>query len=79
MKLTVKVDSDAEAIDIPSMQKMPAEEYASYLEGGLFLLDHHEVLRAVHGGYPIATTSAQVEHLITYLREVAHRMRDNET
>ncbi|WP_460163660.1 hypothetical protein [Pseudomonas sp. S2_F03] len=78
MKLNVTIDTDANAVDIPSMHKMPLEEYASYVDGGLFFIDHHEVLRAVLGEYPIATTSKQVEHLISYLQVVAEKMRGGE-
>jgi len=78
MKLNVTIDTDANAVDIPSMHKMPLEEYASYVDGGLFFVDHHEVLRAVLGEYPIATTSKQVEHLISYLHVVAEKMRGGE-
>lgn len=78
MKLNVTIDTDANAVDIPSMHKMPLDEYASYVDGGLFIVDHHEVLRAVLGEYPIATTSKQVEHLISYLQVVAEKMRGGE-
>ncbi|MNH88011.1 hypothetical protein D3C81_727770 [compost metagenome] len=78
MKLNVTIDTDANAVDIPSMHKMPLDEYASYVDGGLFFVDHHEVLRAVLGEYPIATTSKQVEHLISYLQVVAEKMRGGE-
>jgi len=78
MKLNVTIDTDANAVDIPSMHKMPLDEYASYVDGGLFFVDHHEVLRAVLGEYPIATTSKQVEHLISYLELVAEKMRGAE-
>lgn len=77
MKLNVTLDPDATVVDIPTMFKMPLDEYAAYLDGGLFRLDHHEILRAALGEYPIATTSAQVEHLITYLQGVSDRMRES--
>lgn len=78
MKINVTIDTDANAVDIPSMHKMPINEYASYVDGGLFFVDHHGVLRAVLGEYPIATTSKQVEHLISYLKGVAEKMRGGE-
>lgn len=41
MKINVTIDTDANAVDIPSMHKMPINEYASYVDGGLFFVDHH--------------------------------------
>lgn len=78
MKLKVKIDDEAIAFDIPSMQQLPANEYSSYVEGGLFFVDHHEILRAVIGDYPVATTVDQVELLIGYLHRVAEKMRGGE-
>lgn len=78
MKLDVTIEYGANAIDIPTMRDLTDAEYASYIDGDLFFVDHHDVLRAVLGEYPIATTSAQVEHLITYLQGVAQRMRNAE-
>ncbi len=78
MKLNVTIDAEANAVDIPSMHKMSPSEYSSYVDSGLFLFDHHEVLRAVHGGYPIATTAEQVALLIAYLERIAEKMRAGE-
>lgn len=78
MKLDVTIEYGANAIDIPTMRGISETEYASYIDGDLFFVDHHDILRAVLGEYPIATTSAQVEHLITYLQGVAQQMRDAE-
>ncbi len=78
MKLKVKIDDQASALDIPSMYQLPANEYSSYVEGSLFFVDHHEILRAVIGDYPVATTVDQVELLIGYLNRVAEKMRGGE-
>jgi hypothetical protein len=78
MKLSVTIEYGANAIDIPTMRGISNSEYASYIDGDLLYVDHHDILRAVLGDYPVATTSAQVEHLITYLQGVAQRMRDAE-
>jgi len=75
MKLDVTIEYGANAIDIPTMRGISNAEYASYIDGDLFWVDHHDILRAVLGEYPIATTSAQVEQLISYLQGVAQRMR----
>lgn len=75
MKLDVTIEYGANAIDIPTMRGISDTEYASYIDGDLFWVDHHDILRAVLGEYPIATTSAQVEQLISYLQGVAQRMR----
>ncbi|MDH4581388.1 hypothetical protein E8F20_05795 [Pseudomonas sp. BN415] len=79
MELKVKIDSDAVAADIPTMREMPLEGYANYIDGELFFVDHHDVLRAALGEYPIATSSTQVEELIRYLTKVAVRMRASES
>jgi len=57
------------------MRGISNTEYASYIDGDLFWVDHHDILRAVLGEYPSATTSDQVEQLLTYLQGVAQRMR----
>ena len=75
MKLDVTIEYGANAIDIPTMRGISITEYASYIDGDLFWVDHHDILRAVLGEYPIATTSAQVEQLVSYLQGVAQRMR----
>lgn len=75
MKLQVTIDYDANAADIPTMQEMPIDGYASYVEHDLFFVDHHGALRAVLGEYPIATSAEQVEELIRYLRKVSAKMR----
>jgi hypothetical protein len=75
MKINVTVDTEDNAIDIPTMYKLPADQYATYVDGGLFRVDHHDVLRAVLGEYPIATTPEQVKQLIGYLQGVAEKMQ----
>lgn len=70
----VKVPAGSEAADIPTMREMPDVGYTNYLDGGVFFTDHHDVLRVVHGDYPIATTPHQVELLIGYLEGVMSRM-----
>ena len=74
--MKVNVDKNAEAIDIPSMRELSDGEYLSHIDGDIFFVDHHDILRAIHGDYPIATTEAQVRVLITYLEGVADRMKE---
>lgn len=57
MKHTITIDIDIDVVDIPTMQAMSAAEYSSYIENSLLRVDHHDVLRAIHGDYPIATSS----------------------
>ncbi|MGV6394524.1 hypothetical protein ACTUVN_004488 [Pseudomonas caspiana] len=75
MKHTITIDIGVDVADIPAMRSMSGPEYTGYLEHSLFWTDHHEVLRATHGEYPIATNPEQVERLITWLKEVADEMR----
>lgn len=70
----VRVAPDAEAADMDEMQRMSDQGYVNWIDGELFFTDHHDFLRAIHGGYPIATTSAQVGRLIEYLDGVKARM-----
>lgn len=78
MKLDVTIEYGANAIDIPTMRGLSNTEYTSYIDGDVLYVDHHDILRAVLGDYPLATSSDQVEYLITYLQGVAQRMRDAE-
>jgi hypothetical protein len=73
--IKIKLGPDAEAEDLPGMHSMPDQGYANLIDGELFYFDHHENLRAVHGDYPIATTSAQVRLLIEYLETIEARMK----
>jgi hypothetical protein len=72
--IKVKVDKDDEAIDIPSMREMSDSEYVSYIASDVFFVDHHDILRATFGEYPIATSARQVEFLISHLQKIAARM-----
>jgi hypothetical protein len=76
--IKIKLGPDAEAVDIPGMRSMPDSGYANWIDGELFFFDHHENLRAIHGDYPIATTSAQVSLLIAYLQTIEARMKEAE-
>ena len=75
MKMTVIIDTEDGVVDIPTMYRLPADEYAAYIHGGLFFVDHHDVLKAAHGEYPIATTPEQIKQLICYLQGVASQMQ----
>lgn len=69
----IKVSTEGEAVDIPTMQSMSAEEYAQYVEYELFFIDHHDVLRSAFGEYPIACTETQIDQLISYLEKAKQR------
>lgn len=75
MKHTITIDIGVDVVDIPTMQSMSNSEYFGYIENSLFWVDHHDVLRATHGEYSIATSSEQVELLISHLKTVADAMR----
>lgn len=75
MKHTITIDIGTDVVDIPTMQSMSAAEYSSYIENSLLWVDHHDVLRATHGDYSIATSSEQVELLINHLKVVADALR----
>jgi len=75
MKHTITIDIGTDVVDIPTMQSMSAAEYSTYIENSLLWVDHHDVLRATHGDYSIATSSEQVELLINHLKVVADTLR----
>lgn len=75
MKHTITIDIGTDVVDIPTMQSMSVAEYSSYIENSLLWVDHHDVLRATHGDYSIATSSEQVELLINHLKIVSDAMR----
>lgn len=75
MKHTITIDIGTDVVDIPTMQSMSAVEYSTYIENSLLWVDHHDVLRATHGDYSIATSSEQVELLINHLKVVADTLR----
>jgi hypothetical protein len=74
----IKIAVNEEALDIQSMREMDAAFYAAYLEDTLFFVDHHDILRAQLGEYPIATSEKQIRALIQYLEGVARRMKEAE-
>jgi hypothetical protein len=61
---------EVRSVDPTTMSKMTQDEYLEYLEDGLIYVDHHDVLRSMPAGYPLATTKAQLALLIAYLREL---------
>lgn len=74
LEQTVKFTINDDVVDIPTMRSMPVDQYAHYAEYDLFWVDHHDVLRAVVGGYPIAVNQEQIDALIQYLQSVKTRM-----
>lgn len=75
MKTEFSLEIGVDVIDIPTMDELSREQYVEYIENNLFWVDHHDVLRAIHGAYPIATSPQQIDDLVEYLKSVAHRMR----
>lgn len=73
-KFTVKLD--VESIDIPTMDSLSPQEYREYLKNeGLFLVDHHDILRSSGASYPLATSKEQLEILISELSKLKHKLR----
>jgi hypothetical protein len=71
---TFKSQQEVEAVDINTMADMSAADYKKYLDGGLFVVDHHDVLRSQPAGYPLAVTKAQFKELIAYLKSIESRV-----
>lgn len=72
--ITVNFRMGEDLMDIPTMHKSNTEEYKNHLEPCLFFVDHHDILRATQGEYPIATTPEQIDMLIDYLQQVKSQM-----
>ncbi len=73
-KFTVK--QDVEAIDILTMESLSLEEYREYLKSeGLFMVDHHDILKSSGAGYPIALSKVQLEVYISELEKIKHQLR----
>lgn len=64
----IKQAVEVEAVDIPTMTEMSLEEYTSYIESNLVFSDHHGVIRATQGEYPLACTKAQLNALVKFLQ-----------
>lgn len=73
----MKTSMDIEAVDIPTMHKMSAGDYQHYMEGGLFFVDHHGVLRSGPAEYPLAATRQQFKLLIAYLKSLESRVGED--
>jgi len=56
------------------MSGMSIEDYNKYLRHGLLEVDHHNVLRSTPAGYPLAVTKEQFKSLLTYLKEIEHKV-----
>jgi hypothetical protein len=65
---------EVSAVDIQNMRKMTDDDYKSYISTDLIHVDHHEILRSLVAGYPLAVTQPQVQILIAYLQELAPRV-----
>lgn len=63
----ITVHEPFEAASIQTLAQMTPDEYNAYLRYHLFYTDHHHILRSNQGGYPIATSPAQIKALIGYL------------
>ena len=73
IKLT---NQDIECVDIPTMQSMSPEDYEDFLADDLLLVDHHDVLRSMQGGYPLATNKEQLRALIDHLKALEPKLPD---
>lgn len=71
---TLKTETTVEAVGIPTMHEISAEEYREYLSDGLLFVDHHDVLRSVPAEYPLAVTREQLQMLIEHLQGLVGRV-----
>jgi len=73
----IQVTIDEDVLDIANMEAMGLSGYIPYVEQYLKYVDHHDVLRASQGGYPIAVTKQQLDALIAHLQSIRHQFRDS--
>lgn len=73
---TYTMQTEVTAVDIPTMAAMPLDEYELYVRHELVHVDHHDVLRSLPAGYPLATNKAQLRVLIAALEELEPKLPD---
>lgn len=66
----ITINEAFEVATIQTVEQMTPDEYRAYLQYHLFYTDHHDILRSNQGGYPIATSPAQIRVFIDYLNEL---------
>lgn len=71
---TFKLQQEVEFVDIATMGAMSDADYREYLEDGLLVVDHHDILRSQPAGYPLAVTKSQFKALLRYLQELEPRI-----
>ncbi len=70
------VNQDVEAIDIQTMESLSIDQYREYIQSeGLFMVDHHDILRSSGAGYPIALSKEQLEVYIAELQAIKNKLR----
>lgn len=75
-KIEISLTINDEVVDIPTMRAMGDDEYRSYIDGALFWMDHHDVIRSTVGEWPIAATPRQMELLIEYIQKKIDWIRE---
>jgi hypothetical protein len=71
----ITVNLDVETIDIPTMESLSIDKYRDYVkDGGLFMVDHHHILRSSSATYPIASSKAQLEVYISELEQIKSQL-----
>ena len=66
----IELDAKIRTMDIPSMSALSDDEYRNIIDGEMFWVDHHEVLRVEASGQPIATSIEQLNILIEELEKM---------
>jgi hypothetical protein len=61
---------DVSAVDIQTMESMSSQDYDEYIRNYLVYVDHHDILRSMAAGYPLAVTKSQAQALMAYLGEL---------
>lgn len=70
----IEVDAKIRTMDIPSMSALSDDEYRNIIDGEMFWVDHHDILKVETSGQPIATSIEQLNILIEELEKMKTRM-----
>lgn len=77
MKTNIELDIGNDVLDIPTMASLSDESYRSHvMDEQLFWIDHHDILRVKHVGFPLATNKVQLDILIEVLKAQRHKLAD---
>jgi hypothetical protein len=71
----IELNYPDEVLDTHTMASLSDEAYKAHVKDfELFFVDHHDVLRVQHAGFPLACNQRQLDILIDELRAIRHML-----